>query len=475
MKKNGKVKKMASLFLLFFLLGTLEAQVVRNKNFNEQFSGKRIVEVNHRYGDLDVQVSDDNTVRANINFMVEAKTSEDVETIINNLEMEFYEKGDQLTINTKFETENWNTINGKTSIHFKNGTRVKGIKVIKIHFTLFVPKLEELRLSSKYDNIIIHDNIDTQLKVRLHSCKLRAGTINGNMFLEGKYGKMTLGDVTGNLDLNLYDTNIEMGSAKKVNLKSKYSNIKMGDIAGLVHESHDDNVSIKNNNGELVLTSKYSEYEIGGATKANIKSYDDDIEMGDIQGELVLESQYSVIRMATFANARIDSKDDVFIARGNEKGHLMLKSKYSEFKIASLNSIAFESSYDDKIKIGQLGSLKGNSKYSEFVIDRLEASIDVYSYDDHLTVEQVAPSFKSVNFGGKYSTLELKMPPNMKYQLDARMTYGRILYPKQDFELETHIEEGSVIDLKGKIKGALDTSPKITIENAYDCHINLKA
>ncbi|MCB0495159.1 MAG: hypothetical protein KDC79_03430 [Cyclobacteriaceae bacterium] len=479
MKQHGQKLKIAFYGLLLIIWASIVtgssvyAQINKEKKIDKTFTGKQVLEVNHKYGDLEVRASNDNTVKVDARLSIEAKTEEDAQKVIDNFTMDFQEAGNKLTITTKFESITWNTINGRTSITFKDGTKVKGIENIELFFTLYVPKLQELTLSNKYDDIHIYDDLTTNLSVVLNSGVFQGENIKGNVSLDAKYSKMKLKNTSGNADINLYDTDVEMGNAQAVKLFSKYSGITMGAINGITHESYDDNVSIGVNTGELSLKTKYSEYTIKGATKANINSYDDVIDVGNVKGALDIETKYSNFKVGSFTNATIISNDDDFVMGGGAKSTLKAESKYSEFRIDKLDQVEFTSSYDDQFEIDQLGIFKASTKYGEFTIGQLEKSLSMVTNDDNLTVKQLGSGFTGATLGGKYSTFNLNIPSGLKYQLDAKLTYGKISYPEANFDLSVHIEKGSTKEIKGKVKGASDASPKITIEDAYDCEVYL--
>lgn len=480
MEQHGQKLKIAFYGLFAFLwvsifsISSVYAQVNKEKKIDKTFTGKHVLEVNHKYGDMEVRASSDNSIKVDVRLSIEAKTEEDAQKVADNFKMDFQESGENLAITTNFETSNWNTNNGITSIEFKDGSKVRGLKNIELFFTLYVPRLERLKLSNKYDDIRIYDDLTTDLSVELNSGVFQGENIKGNVTLDGKYSKMKMKNASGNIKVNLYDTDLDMGNAQKVDIISKYSGVILGDIAGITHDSYDDNVKVGVNTGEFTLKTKYSEYTINGATKADINSYDDVIDVGDVKGGLMIETKYSNLKVGTFTNATINSYDDDIILGGGEKSNLKVESKYSQYNISKLDQLEFTGSYDDEMNISELGSFKAISKYSEFTIDRLDKSLSLSSNDDDLSVGQFGPKFTGATLDGKYSTFDLKLPSGFKYQLEATMTYGKIEYPQDNFEYRVHIEKGDTREIKGKIKGATDSSPKIVITDAHDCQVYLR-
>ena len=67
----------------------------------------------------------------------------------------------------------------------------------------------------------------------------------------------------------------------------------------------------------------------------------------------------------------------------------------------------------------------------------------------------------------------MDIPSSVKYELDVEMTHGNISYPESDFESTYYKEKSSILEVKGKIKGAGADAPKVEVRG-YDCKIELE-
>ena len=395
---------------------------------------KDLVSLSHRYGPLKVLKSTDGKVKLEVIVSMDTDSEEDAQIIFNHFDIEARETSNELNIKTRFEIRNWNSNNGVTSIKFEDGNRVKKIRNLKFDFTLYLPKIQELSLSNKYDIITMNHDFEGDLSINLYSGKVNINNVNGKLSLEMKYSKGSIGNF-GDGQLKLYDCDLNFGTGKDIQLSSKYSKLEFGDLG----------------NAKMVM-------------------YDDKIKTGDINGELVLTDKYSDFRIGNFQNARMDIYDsDLSLKSGN---NLQIKSKYTKYHIEKLNSLDFELSYDDKIEIQELGSMNATSKYTDFVIYDLGTSLVLNSYDDNIRIGKMTGPVKEISFIGKYTDLDLNLPSETKYNIEANCTYGKFTYPESEFDYQYYKEKGDKLEFKGRIKGATEESPKISI-TSYDGKISI--
>ena len=434
--KKNYYKDLLFLFLFCLILNpySFGSKSTHKKDYTKVYDAKDVVKLVHRYGPLKVLKSKDGKVRIEATVSLDVENEEDAQTIFEQFDITAKETIGELDIKTRFEVSSWNTNNNITRIKFKDGTRVKKIRNLKFDFVLFVPQVNALHLGNKYDVIDVEDDFTGDLSLTLYSGRIKLKNVSGKLNLEMKYSKGTIGNF-GDGQLTLYDCDINFGNGKDVQLTSKYSKLEFGDL-----------------------------------NNVNLKMYDDKVRMGNIKGELVVTDKYSDFVIGNFKNGRMDIYDSDFdLKSGND---LQIKSKYSKYHIDKLNSLDFELSYDDKIEINELGSLNATSKYTDYVIYNLGTSLVINSYDDKLRIGKMTGPVQKINFTGKYTDLDLDMPTDTKYSIEAKCTYGKLTYPENEFDFTYYKEKNDKLEFKGKIKGATEESPKISI-TSYDGKINI--
>lgn len=421
--------------LLCFISFSLRAQIERTKSVNKSFSAKEIVKLDHRYGPLEVRASQDGKIRFEANIVVKAQNEADAQKVLDQFDVAASERGNTLDMLTKFDVSTWNTSNDRTKLKFKNGEKVSNLREVKIDFVLYTTKLNELHLKNKYDEISLSDNLTSNLSVVLYSGRINVGNISGKLDVDLKYSKGDFGDFA-DAELLLYDCNLNFGNGKAVSLNSKYSELQFKNLASI-----------------------------------NMLSYDDKIQAGDVTGNITVNDKYSDIAFGHFGAARMDIYDsNINLTDG---GDLQLKSKYSTMKARSLGNLHFELSYDDEVIVESVKYLRADSKYTSFKIAAISDGLNIISYDDEVEIGQINGPLKDSNFNGKYTNLTLFLNSETKYRLEANLTYGKLIYPEEDFDTQIYKEQNDRLEFKGKVKGATEESPKIEI-TSYDGKIVLQ-
>ena len=421
------------LTIVTFSIGT-QAQSERSQSFNESWDGIRRVKVDHRHGTLEIIPHAGNDVKLVAQILVHAKEDSDAQILIDHFEIKTNALGDKLGIETKFNTNSWTTANNNTKIKFSDGSKVSGIKKIEIKYQLHVPALEMLEISNKYNDIEITDDFIGNLTAKQHDATIKTKNVSGILDLSLKYGKAYIGTV-GDLNLDIYDSKVEVSSAQNVYMKSKYSGCKLGKINSAKIDSYDGFCSIESVNENLQITDKYSAYEIGSASDANVSMHD---------GKMSLDK-------AT-----------------NFKG----STKYSVYDFKVIGRIDLESSHDDHFNIQSLEALTCyDSKYTSYEIETLsEKAIIKSSYDDDIIVNTVNASFIHFEIDCKYTTVKLPLTSLPGYEINAKMKYGKLSYAEPSENI-VHKEYNEQLELRAKV-GDTSSDAKVVI-NGYYSNIRL--
>lgn len=455
---------------------TLSAQIEKSKTVEKTFDvgAKGTVKVDHRYGLLKVTESNDGKVHLTSRMRVEGNDQGGVELALGQFETNINEMGNTVTIETELSIKNWNSTNGKIRLQFKNGAKAKGLKKLVVEMLLAVPDLEQLELKNKYEDIIIDHDFKGNLEVEVYDGDLKAKNVSGEVELEVKYGKAFFEDIQDG-DLTLYDAEMEIERAKDLKVSSKYSEYTIGDSESLKIKAYDDKMELGNVKGDFELSDKYSEIEMGSFGSGRIAMHDGDL-VAAKGGNLTIEgSKYSKFRFEEVKKITIDnSHDDKFEIR-NAEGVNINRTKYTAFEFGSLNgNLGVNSSHDDKFVVGSVTDLMVNeTKYTEYEIGTLSGKVGLFdSHDDQLNVRTVEDSFGGLKLGGKYTKVKMDIPSSVKYTLEAEMTYGGIEYNESNFESNYYKEKGSVLQVRGQVKGAGADAPKIEVVG-HDCKVDL--
>ena len=369
------------------------------------------IRIQNKSGDLDVRISDANTVKITTTVRLVGKSQEDLDKVMEAIDdFEFEQDGNEFEIDTRF-WESMNSINGRTTMKLLNGEKVR-ISKFEVSHELIIPRQSELNLVNKYSDLKLAD-INSGVYLSQYDGKIVAGDFGSPSEIKMKYAKGSIGKCK-DLELDLYDSDLIADEAGDVALKSKYSSLEVGKVANLKGQVYDDRLQIRDlGNGEI--TSKYSDFDFGGTI-----------------GSLVLNIY-----------------DDNF--KGNNVKELTFTSKYSELTFEKIGSVHSARSYDDILKVSNLGSLNiEESKYSDYKIGTLNTSLFVSGYDDNISVENVKSGFKKIFAKGKYTSVSMDLESGASYNLLMDIKYPKVSLPDNLTYIEK-IKEDDEIHVKANV------------------------
>ena len=406
----------------------------KSKEYNDSWSGVEKLTVSHRYGTLNVYASDNSDVRLEAVIFVKANKPEDAQVVADNFTVEARPFGTTLELQTAFNSKNWVTNNGVSTIKFENGQRAKGVRNIDIRYNLYIPELTETRLANKYNDIIVNTDISGDLHIKQYDADVAIPEVSGKLTLELKYGKAVVASA-GESIIQLYDAELELEESSDIELTSKYSDFTIKNCNIIEIDSYDDNGFIEAASESLRIDDKYSDYAIGTTGSAYIAIYDGEV--------------------------RLDKADEV-------SG----KSKYSKFKYREVGSLDLQSSYDDSYEIRNLGSLDCNdSKYTNFEIEDLNRSFQIISYDDNIYVTNVNSSFELLDLDCKYTDVRVPLDRIAGYDLRANTKQGSLKHGELTSTTLDKESDGN-IELRARV-GSSSANAEVIVK-AYDSDINLR-
>lgn len=257
--KKFHYKTGALLFITLLTVSiTLSAEGVTKEFHKEYTPGPgTTLEINNRYGDVNISSWDKNQIVIDVKVTVELPNKERAEKLLGYIDVQFTENGNLImartVIDDKFSFSGWGGESKKFSIDYN----VK------------MPAGTALTLSNRYGNTKINEltglvNLDIKYG-NLSAGKLTRENEKPWSSLNLAYGKGTI-DEAGWMTLNIrYTGNLDITKSTALLLDSKYSKLSLGETSSVVGESKYDNIrigSIRN----LDLDNGYSDVKIGTLT-----------------------------------------------------------------------------------------------------------------------------------------------------------------------------------------------------------------
>lgn len=141
----------------------------------------------------------------------------------------------------------------------------------------------DINIESKYSKI--EGTKAGSLKINSYDDKVLIDDFS-NLKMEAKYSDLVSEAELDKLEIDLYDCNLEVQSAKTAAFTGKYSDLKLGNVKTLtIPDSYDNNIYLDKTVTIDITQSKYSKYEIESTTKLSISSYDDDIDIDELNSD----------------------------------------------------------------------------------------------------------------------------------------------------------------------------------------------
>ncbi|MDR0429702.1 MAG: hypothetical protein LBH58_04405 [Tannerellaceae bacterium] len=209
------------------------------------------------------------------------------------------------------------------------------------------------------------------------------------------YAKTSLIDQSGNsgnhrININYY---ISIPFKLAVNISQKYGSINLPE----------------KNEGKCELEVKYGNIIAGSFTLP-----------------LKIDAGYSNINLNEVQDLRMDlsycGNVDV-----NNGGNLNIDSKYSNLKMGNVGKLKLEQKYSN-LTMQKADKVSMDIKYSEIKIGHVKEEIDIdeLSYST-LTINELSSNFKRIKVEAKYGTLNLSIPSNASFNVNAQnMKHGNL-------------------------------------------------
>ncbi len=240
----------------------------------------------------------------------------------------YYEGEGKLSDDEWFEKVNLSLKTLGTSVKIKSGT-IGGSSV-------FFSNGGSVSSTSTTSGVAIFNgagqNVGTKANMkRIVTVYVPAGS---KLDVESKYSDVTLPDVSGDVNVDITNGNIEGGSFSKLILRSKYSNINIGDVKTAEVEMTNGRFSAKTID-DLDIDSKYSTVEMASVKKITLRSTNDEYELEDA-GEVRGRKNYGNLRI-TKLNTSLEldgSNADVKVRKvGAGLGLVKIDDRYADVRI----------------------------------------------------------------------------------------------------------------------------------------------
>ncbi len=344
----------------------VSAQFTESKQINKRFKlmPETRVEITNKYGKININTWEKDSVAFEIKIKVEDKKLSRLEKQISGIDFDFINSQHFIIARTKVG-ENRSALE-KEVLNFKE-TVLQSDGKVEIGFTVWMPKTNQLKVENKFGDIYVDDYMG-DIDITLSNGNLKAHDFGGKTNLKLSFGDATINQLkTGKLDCNYSDVYII--KADKLQVVSKSSDIEITEINEINADSRRDKFRIQLID-VLVAKGSFTNYRISEITNnLNLKTEYGDIDINKIAPDF--KSVY-IESKSTDINLYFSEKSDF----GFEIAHTKSQTSFSR-KI----EIKKEEVLDEKEKRVKLtGNFGSGSKPVKLYINTSGGGINIRDY-----------------------------------------------------------------------------------------------
>jgi hypothetical protein len=231
----------------------LETKVI-DKSFNVNSNAD--LEINNRYGNITMETWDKNIVQIHVEIKVDGKDSEAVKNRINAINVEFSANPSLVSAVTKI-----------TDTRHSNKTN------IEIHYTVKLPKSNNIDIVNRYGNIYL-DELNGSSKIDLSYGSMSLGKLNNNLNNWNlDYISNSKVDYVKSAIVNSDYSHLEISKAEILNLNVDYTDVKIGNVNDLINVMGYGNLIISSVS-RVSNTADYTNVKIGTLTNSFVSTGD---------------------------------------------------------------------------------------------------------------------------------------------------------------------------------------------------------
>ena len=390
----------------------------------------------NKLGPVQVKTWNENRVKVVTNLTIDGK-DESVQKIIEYIsKIDFSESEEGVTYDTRFYSRWTQIFPGSIKIVLKNGSLIRGISKIKLSYTLMVPKGNPLSIANKYEDITLPD-LTGDIHLELYESDMEAGNLSGPCKIKLKYSKSTFGSL-GDLDLYMYESKADIERSGDLILESKYSTLTLPEAGNLTLDCYEDKITISKHS-DVKAKAKYSTFNLGDFNSGTFNLYETNLFAGNCE-------------------------------------EVTIEGKYNKMQFKSSKKVSFPLSYENKFSSSFVGELTATeSKYGVYKIYHLDKSLNlVSSYEDDVIVQRVGKQFTGVIVTSKYTDLSFTFESGAHYKIDANLKYTDLDFLKANFREIRYHKDGSTFQYQGIVKGADETTAPILKLKMYEGKVTLE-
>jgi hypothetical protein len=282
--KNKGISVLISAFLLLFHL-SVEAQFTETRDFMKRFKvlAETRIDITNKYGKIELNTWNKDSVVIQFHMEVNEKKPDKLMKSLEKLDFDISNSPYYLTVKTQVDKTR-SPIESEL-LKFKE-TMLQTNGSIRIDLVVWLPDNHELRLESKFGDIIM-------------------GDYQGETQINLSNGKLKAGDLPKNNSLNLSFADANINKLTNARIICNYSDILIKNSVDLRFESKSSNIEVQNS-GDLSIDSRRDKYRILIADKIDASGNFSHFRISEFRNKANLRLSYGSLDMEKILNSFTD-------------------------------------------------------------------------------------------------------------------------------------------------------------------------
>ncbi len=362
----NKTRYNITLLLIFALLPAFVfGQFTETKEINKRFkvSSETRIEITNKYGKVELNTWDKDSVVINISIRVEDKKLSKLEKAIEDIDFEITDSQNFLIVRT-ITGESQSQLE-KEFQRFKESLLQSDGKT-EINYTVWLPKTNELKVENKFGDIFIGD-YSGDVEITLSNGNLKSHDFDGKTELNLSFVDATINEIkSGRLNCNYSE--LYLKKAGKLRIQSKSTEYEINEIVDLDTDSRRDKFRIRQAEN-VEAKGSFSNFRINNLTdRITLRA-----EYGDIEIEKIASD---------FSNIFIESKAadiDLYFDK-DSKFRFEITHTRAETSFSPEINVENEETLDEKEKkIKLTGNYGGNSDNVKLLINATSGEMNIHT------------------------------------------------------------------------------------------------
>jgi hypothetical protein len=271
-------KEFIRLFILTLIASvtfSISAQDEFKKNITKSFqlNENSKLNVNNKYGNIDVRDWDKNEVKIDVEIIIQDLNQTKAEEALRNVDIEFSIVDNEIIIKTNYN-DNFFNILGKNN-HSEN-------KKFEVNYKISLPPSLSVKIENKYGDLFI-------------------SKLNSTSYLDVSYGNLKANELFSNSqevmsEVNLAYSKGNIEKCKWLKLNLKYSRLSIEESKALIVISKYSKLFVQKGSS-IVCESKYDTYEVGGLANFVTNAQYSNFTFDAIVKKISLNTKYSDVRV----------------------------------------------------------------------------------------------------------------------------------------------------------------------------------